>query len=168
MISPPGEGSDCGFSPRPAEDIRFPRGHWFTLPKVCYNVFSGSQVEDMRIAIRLLAILTIAALLASGVRWASLRGPMEACACPPAACICTGHHHGFGHLPICSMANGGQCGLGSHDSYLSSLLSNLIYEPTEHPWLNPPATWKFGHDTPDLSLLPSHVRIPEQPPRASL
>ena len=91
----------------------------------------------MRLAIRFLAILTIAALLAPGVRWASLRGPVEACACPPVACMCPRHHHAFGHTPICIMANGGQCGVDSHDSYLSSLLSTLIYVPTEHHWWNP-------------------------------
>jgi hypothetical protein len=66
------------------------------------------------------------------------------------------------------MANGGQCGLESHDSYLSSLLSSLIYVPTEYPWTNPLAPWTFDHSIKDLSLLPSHVRIPEQPPRATL
>ena len=121
----------------------------------------------MRIAIRFLAILTIAALLAPGVRWASLRAPVEACACPPGACMCACHHRAFGRTPICCMANGGQCGLESHDSYLASLLSTLIYVPTEHPWSNPPATWSLGRDTADLSLLPSHARIPEQPPRAT-
>ena len=104
----------------------------------------------MRIAIRFLAILTIAALLAPGVRWASLRAPVEACACPPAACMCAGHHHAFGHIPICCMGNGGQCGLESHDSYLSSLLSTLIYVPTEHPWSNPLAA---------LELRSRHLRF---------
>jgi hypothetical protein len=66
------------------------------------------------------------------------------------------------------MGKGGQCRLESHDSYLSSLLSTLIYVPTEHPWWKPLALWSFGHDTSDLSLLPPHVRIPEQPPRATL
>ncbi|HMD86954.1 MAG TPA: hypothetical protein VKO18_19875 [Terriglobia bacterium] len=121
----------------------------------------------MRIAIRFLVILTIGALLAPGVRWAFLRAPVEACACPPAACMCAGHHHTLGHIPICSMANGGQCGLESPDRYLSSLLSTLIYVPTEHPWSNPLAPWSFGHNPSDLNLLPSHVRIPEQPPRAT-
>jgi hypothetical protein len=121
----------------------------------------------MRIAIRFLAILTIAALLAPGVRWASLRAPMEACSCPPGACTCPGHHHAFGRTPICGLANGGQCGLESHDSYLVSLLSTLIYVPTEHHWSSPLAPWSFGHNITDLSLLPSHARIPEQPPRAT-
>ncbi len=122
----------------------------------------------MRIAIRFLAILTIAALLAPGVRWASLRAPVEACACPPGACTCAGHHHAPGHMPSCCMGKGGQCGLESHDNYLNSLLSTLIYVPTEHPWSNPLAPWSFGHDTSDLSLLPSHAPIPEQPPRPTL
>ena len=88
----------------------------------------------MRIAIRFLAILTIAALLAPGMRWASLRAPVEACTCAPGACMCAGHHHASGHTPICGMANGGQCGLVSPDTYLNALLSTLIYAPTEHPW----------------------------------
>jgi len=122
----------------------------------------------MRIAIRFLVILTIAALLAPGVRWAFLRAPGEVCACPPAACMCAGHHHAHGHAAMCGMAGGGQCGLQSHDNYLSSLHSTLIYVPTEHPWWNPLAPWSFGHNTSDTNLLPSHVRIPEQPPRATL
>jgi len=128
----------------------------------------GFQTEDMRIATRFLAILTIAALLAPGVRWASLRAPVEACACPPAACMCAGHHHALGHAAMCGMANGGQCGWESHDSYWSSLLSTLVYVPAEHAWSNPVAPWSFGHATSDLSLLPSHARIPEHPPRATL
>ena len=122
----------------------------------------------MRIANRLLAIMTIAALLAPGMRWASLRTPVEACACAPGACTCVGHHHTLGHTPICCMVNGGKCGLESHDSYLSSILSILIYVPTEHPWLNPTASWSFGHNITDLSLLPSHDRVPDQPPRPTL
>lgn len=122
----------------------------------------------MRTAIRFLAILTIAALLAPGVRWASLRTPVEACSCPPGACMCAGHHHALGRATMCGMANGGQCGLESPDSYLSSLLSSLIYVPTEHPWANPLAPRSCGHETSSLNLLPSHARIPEQPPRATL
>jgi hypothetical protein len=82
--------------------------------------------------------------------------------------MCAFHHQASGHLPMCCRGKVSQCGLGSHDSYLASLLSSSIYVPTEHPWSNPPATWSFGHDTPELSLLPSHVRIPEQPPRPTL
>jgi hypothetical protein len=66
------------------------------------------------------------------------------------------------------MGKGGQCGLESHDSYLASFLSTLNYVPTEHHWSNPVAPWSFGHYTSDLSLLPSHAQIPEQPPRATL
>jgi hypothetical protein len=128
----------------------------------------GLQLEDMRIATRFLAILTIVALLAPGVRWASLRVQTEACACPPAACRCAGHHHASGNTPICSMGNGGRCGLGSQDSYLASLLSTLIYVPTEHPWSNPLASGSFGRDTSNSNLLPSHARIPKQPPRSTL
>ena len=122
----------------------------------------------MRIAIRFLAILTIAALLAPGMRWASLRAPVEACTCAPGACMCAGHHHASGHTPICGMANGGQCGLVSPDTYLNALLSTLIYAPTEHPWRNPPTSWSFGRDPAEVNPLPSHVRIPEQPPRPTL
>ena len=122
----------------------------------------------MRTAIRFLAIVTIAALLVPAMRWASLRGPMEACACPPAACMCKNHSHAFGSVPSCCKGKGGQCGLESHDSYLSSILSTLIYVPTEHHWANPLAPWSFGFHTSSLSLLPSHVRIPEQPPRFPL
>lgn len=148
---------------------RFPRRDRSTPPKICYNDSAGLQTDDMRIAaMRFLAILTIAALLAPGVRGSSVRAPVEACACPPAACMCAGHHHAFGHIPSCCTGNGGQCGLESHDSYLSSLLSTLIYVPTEHPWSTPLAPWRFGHDASGLSLLPSHARIPEQPPRAAL
>jgi hypothetical protein len=122
----------------------------------------------MRIAIRFLVILTIGALLAPDARWAFLRSPGEICACPPAACMCAGHHHALGHAAMCGMVNGGQCGWESHDSYLSTLLSTLIYVPTEHPWSNLLGPWTFSHTTSGLNLLPSHMRIPEQPPRATL
>lgn len=150
--------------------IRLPRGDCFPLPKSCYNGISGSQAEDMRITIRLLAILTMVALLAPSTRWASLRSPAEecACSCPPGACRCAGHHHPPGHLPGCCAGKGGKCGMDSQDNYLASILSTLIYAPTEHPWWNPLAPWSCDHDNSHLSLLPSHVRIPEQPPRATL
>jgi hypothetical protein len=122
----------------------------------------------MRTATRFLAILTIAALLAPGVRWASLGTPAEACACPPAACMCPGHHHASGQHSICGMGNGGRCGLGSQDNYVSSALSTLVYLPIEHLWSNPPDPWSFNHNISDINLLPSHARIPEQPPRTTL
>jgi len=145
-----------------------PHGDSFPPPKTCYNQASGILPKDMRIAIRLLAILMIAALLAPGVRWACLRTSLQTCACAPAACMCAGHHHAFGHAHLCGMANGGRCGLGSYDSYLSSILSILIYFPTEHVWSNPLAPWTCGHETSELNLLPSHAQIPEQPPRITL
>src|ERR1019366_973975 len=121
----------------------------------------------MRTAIRFLAVLTIAAMLAPGLRWASLGAQAGACACSPAVCRCPDHHHGPGRVPICGMANGGQCGLGSHDSFLVSLLNTLIYVPTEHPMGKPDAPWGFDRVTPAFHPLPSHARIPEQPPRYS-
>jgi len=66
------------------------------------------------------------------------------------------------------MANGGQCGVDSHDNYLHSLLSTLLYVPIEHHWTNPLTPSSLGRDTSTFSLLPSHVRIPEQPPRPTL
>jgi len=154
--------------PAPVFEFRFPLGNRRAPPKVGYNQHLGFQEKNMRTATRLLAILTIAALLAPGMRWASLRAQTEACACPPAACMCAGHPHSFGHSPRCAMANGGQCGLDSHDSYLGSLLGTLIYVPTEHPWADPLSSSRFGCQTSNSSLLPAHARIPERPPRASL
>lgn len=122
----------------------------------------------MRVATRFLAILTIAALLAPGVRWASLQGGMDASACAPAVCMCPFHHGTSGQPMSCCMGKGAKCGMGSQDSYLSSLLSTFIYVPTEHPWANPLAPSSFSHNTSDLSLLPSHAKIPEQPPRPTL
>ena len=82
--------------------------------------------------------------------------------------MCAGHHHAAGHSPTCCMGKGGKCGMDSQDSYLASILSTLIYVPTEHPWSNPFGPWSFSHVTSDLSLLPPHVRIPVPPPRAAL
>jgi hypothetical protein len=122
----------------------------------------------MRIAIRFLAILTLAALLSPEVRWAFLRTNAEPCCCPPTACMCPGQPHGPGHTPHCGMANGGQCGLESHDSYLSLLLNPQIYAPTEHRICNPLQLWGIGNSTGSSNRLPSHAQIPEQPPRAIL
>jgi hypothetical protein len=129
---------------------------------------SGFHAENMRIAIRFLAVLTIAALLAPSVRWASIGDAAEVCTCPPGACMCPGHHHLAGHTPLCCMGHGGQCGFESQDSYLASILGTLIYMPAEYLWSNPLAPWSCGYETPELNLLPSHARIPEQPPRATL
>lgn len=122
----------------------------------------------MRTAIQCLAILTIAALVAPSVRWASLRSPGEACACPPDACMCVTRQHASGHMRSCCMGKGGHCGLESHDAYVNSVLGSLIYVPTEHPWSNPLTSRNFADGTLDLSVLPSHARIPEQPPRIAL
>lgn len=138
------------------------------VPKIGYSDGSGFRVRHMRIVSRLLAILTIAALLAPGARWASLGAQAEACACPPAACVCVGHRHTPGHNSICCMGNGGRCGIGSQNSYLSSVLSTLVYMSTEHRWSSPPAPWSFGQIVSDISILPSHARIPKQPPRTTL
>jgi hypothetical protein len=122
----------------------------------------------MRLAIKFLAVLTIAALLTPIARWASLGIQAEACACPPTACMCSGHHHGSGQAPTCNMKDGGRCGIGSQDDYLSSALTTLVYIPTQHEWINPPAPWSINRAASDLSPLPSHSRIPDQPPRATL
>ena len=122
----------------------------------------------MRTFARLLAILTMAALLAPSVRWTSPKATADACGCPPGACMCEGHRHGAGRLPACCMGTGGQCGVQSPDSYISAILSTLTYVPTEHPWWDPIAAWSLCYDAPHSSLLPSHARIPDQPPRFPL
>ncbi len=122
----------------------------------------------MRMTGRLLAILTIAALLAPGVRWVSTHVGVEACACPPTACMCPGHHHTFGHTSMCGMANGGQCGMTSHDDFINSLLSSLIYLPTRHRVPDASALWFTSILSPHLSLLPSHARPLDEPPRIAL
>ncbi len=122
----------------------------------------------MRTSARFLTILTMAALLAPSVRWTSPNFTADACGCPAGACMCVGHHNGSGRLPACCMGTGGQCGMQSPDSYISAILSTLTYVPTEHPWWNPIAAWSFCYDASDSSLLPSHARIPDQPPRFPL
>ncbi len=128
----------------------------------------GLANENMRTVIRFLAVFTIAALLTPGARWAAVRVQAEACACPPASCVCSGHRHTPGHISTCNMKDGGRCGIGSQDDYLSSALATLNYLPTEYAWANPPAPWRFNHDLPDAIPLPSHARIPDQPPRPTL
>jgi hypothetical protein len=122
----------------------------------------------MRIAGRLLAILTIAALLAPGVRWAAVRAGGEACACPPAACTCPGHQHNLGHASKCGMANGGQCGLDSPHDFVNSQFHSLVFIPTAHQLPGAPVHGGFGHFTSQLNLLPSHARPLDQPPRLAL
>jgi hypothetical protein len=121
----------------------------------------------MRIAIRLLATLTIAALLAPNLRWLHSYSPVEACSCPPNACMCSGHHHVSGAGGRSCMGQGHHCGVHSHDEYVSTLLSTLIYVPTEHLWLDPLAPRCLDRGATVLSELRSHVRVPEHPPRAS-
>ena len=131
-------------------------------------VFQDLPISIMSTLARYLAIVTMAALIAPSVRWASPNATADACGCPPGACMCEGHHHGSGRLPACCMGTGGQCGVHSPDSYISTMLSTLTYVPTEYPCWNPIAAWSFCHDASDLNLLPSHARVPDQPPRDSL
>lgn len=79
--------------------------------------------------------------------------------------MCTGHHHIMG---ACCMGKGSHCGLGSQDDYLNSLLSMSAYIPTVHHWASPWSPTLFGPDSSVQDLLPSHARIPDQPPRTSL
>jgi hypothetical protein len=81
--------------------------------------------------------------------------------------MCPGHHHALGHAATCGMANGGQCGLRSPDSLVNSLLSSLIFVPTEHCLSSPLKLWARHDAAPGLSLLPSHGRPLDQPPRLS-
>jgi hypothetical protein len=82
--------------------------------------------------------------------------------------MCPGHHHVLGQTVHCGMANGGQCGLESPDSYLRSLLNTLIYVPIDHPLYCPLQRWGLGGFTIRLNLLPAHAQAPEQPPRLTL
>ena len=124
--------------------------------------------SDMRSFARFLAILTMAALLAPSVRWTSPYATADACGCPPGACMCVGHQHGSGRLPSCCMGTSAPCGMQSPDSYISSIVSSLSYLATEHTWRIPIAVWGYCRHAADLSLLPSHARVPDQPPRFAL
>jgi len=126
------------------------------------------RTSNMRTLPRYLAILTLATLLAPSVRWTSPQASADACGCPPGACMCPAHQHSSGRLPACCLGTGGRCGIQSPASYIATILSTLTYVPTEHPWWNPIAAWSLRDDASGLSLLPSHARIPDQPPRASL
>jgi hypothetical protein len=119
----------------------------------------------MRTAAKILAILAICALLAPELRWASPTAAAETCSCPPNACMCPGHHHAGGHREMCAMANGGRCGVHPPDNYLASTLNSLVYMPTEHVWWAPAIRATFDCAKARLTLLPSHARIPDQPPR---
>jgi hypothetical protein len=66
---------------------------------------------------------------------------------------------------MCGMANGGQCGLDSGDSFLSSLLNALTFIPTEYRWPGGRARSGFCWVVSRLTLLPSHARPLDQPPR---
>ena len=120
----------------------------------------------MRLVIRFLAVLSIAALLAASAPWTSLRTASGQCCCPAGTCHCPGHQHDSRSTHSC--CKGGLCGLNPPDSYLATLLSTLIYMPTEHRWAGPIVPWSFGHEASGLSLLSSHERIPDQPPRTKL
>jgi hypothetical protein len=69
---------------------------------------------------------------------------------------------------MCGMTNGGQCGLDSHDNFLNSLLGSLIFVPTVHRLPGRQASWGFSHVASRLTLLPSHARPFDQPPRPTL
>jgi len=66
------------------------------------------------------------------------------------------------------MGKSGRCGLISSDSYLATVLSTMVYVPTENAWGDRLVALGFGGTTSRLSLLPSHARIPDHPPRTRL
>ena len=123
----------------------------------------------MRIAVQILAILAIFALLAPDLRWArptAATDAAETCSCPPNACRCPGHRHVNGHHDCCAMADGG-CGVHAPDTYFISTLAMMIYMPAAHVWRAPAMPSAFDSASARLALLPSHGRIPDQPPRAN-
>jgi hypothetical protein len=123
----------------------------------------------MRIASRLLAILTIAVMLAPSARWAAMPGGGAACCAGAAmACDCPNHHGSMGSVPACCMGRGGQCGVESPDANLASLLSTLIFVPTEHHLSGELNVRAFDAAALRASLLPSHAAPPDQPPRTAL
>jgi hypothetical protein len=64
---------------------------------------------------RIVACLMVLLLLAPAARWFEAAAPEQACACAPSSCMCEGHEHASGHSPMCSMADGGRCGVRSAD-----------------------------------------------------
>ena len=81
-----------------------------------------------RIVACLMALLT----LAPTARWFQAAAPGQACACVPSACTCERHEHASGHSPMCSMANGGRCGVGSADLALTTLGDQPLPAPAEN------------------------------------
>ena len=63
------------------------------------------------------------------------------------------------------MANGGQCGLASPDDMLSTILSNLVFIPTESHFMYPGQSNDYIHTALQLSILPAHAQPLDQPPR---
>jgi hypothetical protein len=91
--------------------------------------------------------LVVLALLAPSARWVGVRADGDTCACPPGACMCPMHHHGLGSTP--------KCGLRSPDDMLSTILSNLVFVPTESHFMNPGQPRDYIHADLQLNLLPS-------------
>ena len=122
----------------------------------------------LRHAGRLLAVVTIAALLAPGARWAFVPAGAADCACPRQFCHCPGHHDADGHAAMCHMTHGSPCGVDSHDSVLTSLVNTLTYLPTEHAFGSDLVPRGFNHDATRADLAPSHSRRLDPPPRPTL
>ncbi|MFB3920812.1 MAG: hypothetical protein ACE145_03775 [Terriglobia bacterium] len=80
---------------------------------------------------RIVACLMALLFLASEGRWVQSAAPGQGCACPPSACMCGGHEHGSGHAPMCSMNNGGHCGVRSADIALTSFADQPLPAPAE-------------------------------------
>jgi len=142
------------------------RGDWLCASRsgICYTAVQG-LTDNMRKLGQFLAVFAILALLAPSLRWVGVPAGGETCACPPGACMCPMHHHSLGSTHKCGMANGGQCGLGSPDDMLGTILSNLVFVPSESHFMNAWQSTDYIHAALPLNLLPAHAQPLDQPPR---
>ncbi len=114
---------------------------------------------------RIVACLSVLFLLAPAARWFQADAPVQACACMPTACMCEGHEHASGHSPLCSMADGGRCGVRSADLPLTTLGDQPLPAPAEMAFRY---TLPFSAATsPALPAAPlrGHSQPLELPPR---
>lgn len=119
----------------------------------------------MRFAV---AIFLAAWLLTPPLRWVGRQAPVESCACPPDKCTCPGHMHHAGHSPMCTMANGGRCGIAPSDAALLTRISNPLPAPTELEFHILVLTSVWSSPGLVIRLLAGHSYPPKHPPRTTV
>jgi hypothetical protein len=109
--------------------------------------------------------LILASFLAPLARFQPAMPTLEACACPPVKCLCSGHGHASGHAVMCAMSQGGRCSIESSDAHLSQLGKQSLYIPVDLRFVPRLSALHLSPSLGWMSRQRGFARLDDPPPR---